>query len=295
MYHYNQCLYYMKGLAEWVGVWDVDEFLTPRRGPPHTLLSVLDQYAAPEHNGGRAVGFLLFTSYSHALPLPEAAALAADAAVRLPLNDTDTEIQWVGRRFARTREDGHDDMYQKSLLSARYIYFTGFHLPGACTARADPERDWGRQLRDDDPEYEGYAKRVAKEVAAVFHFRVVLKPITYVRSKVRCACVGVVCVRRWMDGLGPLLSRLLSRRRTSVSHIHTPPFTSNPPPRSGSLPNTPCTILAPSSSAFRRGGSRRCWSSSRRSIDPAPMNWRGWGRSECGFIVGEEEERDKCI
>jgi hypothetical protein len=166
-------------------VWDVDEFLTPRGGPPATLLSLLDAYASPHHNAGRDVGFLLFTSYSHALPLPEAAALEADAGAHLPLNDTDDRIHWLGRRFARTREDGHDDGYQKSLLSARHIYFTGFHLPGACTARADPERDWGKLLRDDDPEFAYYAKPVAKEDAAVFHFRVVLKPITYVRSKVR--------------------------------------------------------------------------------------------------------------
>lgn len=97
-----------QGLAEWVGVWDVDEFVTPRRQAPHhaKLLTLLDQYAAPERNGGREVGFLLFTSYSHALPLDEAAALEADAGVHLPLNDTDAEINWVGRRFAETREDG---------------------------------------------------------------------------------------------------------------------------------------------------------------------------------------------
>lgn len=179
-----------QGLTEWVGVWDVDEFLTPRRGPPATLLSLLDTYASPHHNAGRDVCFLLFTSYSHALPLPEATALEADAGVHLPLGDTDDRIHWLGRRFARTREDGHDDGYQKSLLSARHIYFTGFHLPGACTARADPERDWGKLLRDDDQEFVYYAKPVAKEDAAVFHFRVVLKPITYVRSKVRSKAVG---------------------------------------------------------------------------------------------------------
>jgi hypothetical protein len=136
------------------------------------------------------VGFLLFTSYSHALPLPEAAALDGNASVHLPLDDRDDRINWVGRRFAMTREDGHDDGYQKSLLSARHIYFTGFHLPGACTARRAPDSDWGRLLRDDDFEFAFYAKRVAKEDAAVFHFRVVLKPITYVRSKVS-QCVGV--------------------------------------------------------------------------------------------------------
>lgn len=130
------------------------------------------------------MGFLLFTSYSHALPLPEAAALEAEAGIHLPLNDTDDRIHWAGRRFAHTREDGHDDGYQKSLLSARHIYFTGFHLPGACTARTDPARDWDKLLRDDDPEFTYYAKKVAKEDAAIFHFRVVLKPITYVRSKV---------------------------------------------------------------------------------------------------------------
>lgn len=40
VYHYNQCLYWAKGLAEWVGVWDVDEFLTPRAVNKHFRLYV---------------------------------------------------------------------------------------------------------------------------------------------------------------------------------------------------------------------------------------------------------------
>lgn len=218
MYQYNQCLFWTKGLTEWVGVWDVDEFLTPRTGDPHdNLLAVLDRYASPERNEGKDVGFLLFTSYSHALSLPEAAALDANASVHLPLDDTDSRINWVGQRFALTREDGEDWGYQKALLSARHIYFTGFHLPGACTARIDPERDWARLLRDDDPEYAFYAKRVAKEEAAVMHFRVVLKPITYVRSKVIC---GVA----FSDGLHCMVtSRVLIQ-----THVHIRPFDQSP-------------------------------------------------------------------
>ena len=30
IYHVNQCLAYTKGLAEYVGVWDVDELMIPR-------------------------------------------------------------------------------------------------------------------------------------------------------------------------------------------------------------------------------------------------------------------------
>lgn len=174
----------------------------PKQGPPDSLLRLLDRHASPQANDHKPVGFLLFTSYSHALPLPEAAALEANASVHLPLNDTDDRIHWVGHRFAETREDGHDDGYQKSLLSARHIYFTGFHLPGACTARANPERDWGKLLRDDDPEFAAYAKKVGKEEAAVMHFRVVLKPITYVRSKVMGIWVWVFgwwMGRDWVD------------------------------------------------------------------------------------------------
>jgi hypothetical protein len=183
---FNQCLYHAKSLAKWVGIWDFDEFLVPRNPPDRSILDVIRQHSPllgppralgvepptvhegrnPARNASRADGvcFLLLTSYSHALPK------GVDA-----LHDH----RWIGERFAQTREALHDDAWKKSILSTQDVYYTGFHMPGACTANG---HDWSRLVRDNDPAYAIYARHVDKADAAMFHFRPIITHSTYVRS-----------------------------------------------------------------------------------------------------------------
>jgi hypothetical protein len=180
---FNQCLYHAKSLSTWVGIWDFDEFLIPRTPPHRTILDLIRQHTSPppppppnpqeEEEGqvqlkdGSSVGdvcFLLLTSYSHALPKGV---------------DASTDHRWIGERFAKTREAWHDDAWKKSILSTQDVYYTGFHVPGACTANG---HDWTALVRDDDPAYAVYARHIDKADAAMFHFRAVLTLATYVRS-----------------------------------------------------------------------------------------------------------------
>ena len=80
-------------------------------------------------------------------------------------------MRWIGDVFGRdlpTRETLFDNAWQKSILSTKHIWFTGFHLPGACTAN---ENDWKNLVVDRNKHYKTYAIHVNSTESAMFHYR----------------------------------------------------------------------------------------------------------------------------
>lgn len=129
--HMNQCLYFSKGTSKWVGVWDVDELLIPRT-PPGSIMDVINRQVKSREDPAKDMCHILLTSYSHALP---------QGGIK-PREDG-SEPKWLGEIYADTREEVHDDGWQKSILSAEHVWYTGFHLPGSCSANG---HDWTLQV-----------------------------------------------------------------------------------------------------------------------------------------------------
>jgi hypothetical protein len=174
MWHYNSCLYFAKGLATWVGIWDLDEWLVPQGknkgveggkegkggGKPKTIVETVDSIMASasqeDDNKDKDkrekpltaadVCHLRFTSFTGLWPR----------------NRDEGNRKWNGQIFGHYKEKESTDTWQKSLVSAVNTYFVGFHLPGACRA---PGRDWATPL--------GWmeAIHVDKDVMAMHHYR----------------------------------------------------------------------------------------------------------------------------
>ena len=152
LYFFNECLAYTKGLATWVGVWDVDEFLVPReKKEKKTILQALEGVLAKEGKKAEDLCYLRMTSFSHIHP--------GHGEGHQVGNKT-----WTGQMYMNWREAANDDTWQKCLLSNRNTYSTGFHMPGAC--REAGGRDWTEPVG-----WRKEAVHVDKEVMAMQHYR----------------------------------------------------------------------------------------------------------------------------
>ena len=154
LYFYNECLAYTKGLATWVGVWDIDEFLVPRekkKAEKKTIVQALEGVLAKEGKKAEELCYLRMTSYSH---------IHSDYGEEHKAGNK----SWVGLMYGNWREVESDDTWQKCLLSNRNTYFTGFHMPGAC--REAGGRDWKVPVG-----WEKEAVHVDREVMAMQHYR----------------------------------------------------------------------------------------------------------------------------
>jgi len=226
LYHMNQCLFYAKGLAKYVGIWDMDELLIPQNKTesfPNAVDRILDQaynehihkvnteilvkketqsgllmreltmkgsnvdrdrigviddnkYAQEKKQKDDEIAelsiqisrlerqqkefdihqhfcFMKFLSYSHMAP--ESKDLQHYMGNR-------KDHLWHGQVFHNRKEQLSDDTWKKAILATKHIYYTGYHLPGACLSK---DRNWDKIVGYED------AIHVDDKDLAMFHFR----------------------------------------------------------------------------------------------------------------------------
>ena len=225
LYHMNQCLFYAKGLAKYVGIWDIDELLIPMNSTetlPEAVNRLLDKeynkhilkidteilqkkekrtsLVKDELNVNKNIEketkkatdnessyprkkkkedkvtelsteiqvlekerdqfdihqyfcFMKFLSYSH---------IAPESNDLMHYMGNRRDHLWNGQVFYNRREELSDDTWKKAILSTKHIYFTGYHLPGACLSKG---RNWDKVV-----DY-GDAIHVEDTDLAMFHFR----------------------------------------------------------------------------------------------------------------------------
>merc|ERR1711939_367758 len=122
--------------------------------------------------------YLLLTSFSHAVPpggFKDSFILDGGYARKESIKSSEDihleNLRWIGHVFGRSlpsRETLYDNAWQKSILSTKHIWFTGFHLPGACTANGN---DWKNIVVDRNKLYRTYAIHVNSTRSAMFHYR----------------------------------------------------------------------------------------------------------------------------
>ena len=142
--HVNMCLYLSRGVADYVAVWDTDEYFIPRL-PHHTIMDVIRSAEAPEplqpfpHDtdaftmktqwtGGRGWA----DGHGHPfcyLTLSSDCIFRKDDATRKNLD----RVVWVGEEYShRAEKDRRGLSFQKSILPTRIIYQAGLHVGAAC-------------------------------------------------------------------------------------------------------------------------------------------------------------------
>jgi hypothetical protein len=210
LWHYASCLAYTKGMATWLGIWDMDEYAVPGVGSvlndgngggsgvidedddgsgtgggsgggsasssaaataallssamerissgkskAPTIVDVIEATLAAQGTTAEEECFLHLTSFAARWPGDEAMRNAVEL-------NTGTNLTFNGQFFAHYKENVHDDSWQKAIVSARNVYFSGFHLPGACRAGG---RDWEKVVEMHE------AAPVPKSAMSMRHFR----------------------------------------------------------------------------------------------------------------------------
>ena len=166
VFHVNTCSYYAKGSADYVGIWDFDEFFLPRgkyKNIPDVLNAMGDpkgvmpyyhsQGSDPERmrltwNGGRG----LADGNAHPfcfLLLDSEVMLAPDK----PVGSFSGDQSWLGVTFAHGSEQaGHFMGFHKSIHPTRTVFQVGLHVAGSC--RLPPQ--WNGCHNNTDFCYMGY-------------------------------------------------------------------------------------------------------------------------------------------
>jgi hypothetical protein len=160
LYFYASCLAYTKGLATWVGIWDIDEFLVPRDEGASTIVQSLDTVLRAAEKTAKDVCSMSFTSFG-VMEVKEFRTIG---------NRT-----WAGQMFGHWRQAKNDDHWTKSIISNRNAYFAGFHYPGAC--REVGGRRWG-----ENPLVNLW--RINPSVLAMHHYRGKVSPVKNPKSNV---------------------------------------------------------------------------------------------------------------
>eukprot|EP00607_Mallomonas_marina_P001756 CAMPEP_0182437780 /NCGR_PEP_ID=MMETSP1167-20130531/85278_1 /TAXON_ID=2988 /ORGANISM="Mallomonas Sp, Strain CCMP3275" /LENGTH=278 /DNA_ID=CAMNT_0024630819 /DNA_START=165 /DNA_END=1001 /DNA_ORIENTATION=- len=122
--HINSYLYLAKGTADYVGVWDLDEFFIPRK-PYNSMLEVLRVMEAPDQ--GQADGD------DH----PYCYLSLSSRVVLKTFSNLDYQHLWLGERFphgteSRETKIGKRMGFKKQFLPTRTIFQAGLHMSGAC-------------------------------------------------------------------------------------------------------------------------------------------------------------------
>jgi hypothetical protein len=141
--HVNMCLYLAKGVADYVAVWDTDEYFIPKP-PHHTIMDVIRSAESPQPlqpfpndtdvfalsanwKGGRgwADGHAHPFCYLH---------LTSDCIFRKDGNPQSVnKVSWIGEDFDHLPEPKRRGLsFQKSILPTRIIFQAGLHVGAAC-------------------------------------------------------------------------------------------------------------------------------------------------------------------
>ena len=142
IFNVNMCLYYTKGVADYLAIWDIDEYFIPKP-PHHSIMDVIrsaDSVAPltpvvgdpfelfPKWKGGRGwadgdahpLCYLMLSS--EVLYRPEDAP-----------DEGDPAAPWVGNRFTRRTEVERTGLgFKKSILPTRKLFQGGLHMSGGC-------------------------------------------------------------------------------------------------------------------------------------------------------------------
>eukprot|EP01041_Mallomonas_annulata_P010346 gene10346-21585_t len=150
----NMCLYLSKGTADYVAIWDLDEFFIPRR-PYNDMLEVLRAMEAPgpipAHPSGKSVSEIYETwrggpGLADGMGHPFCYILLNSLVL---LNKEQTSggggggggvnpgSPWIGDVFSHGPEPKHMKInrqmgFKKSILPTRTIFQAGLHMNGAC-------------------------------------------------------------------------------------------------------------------------------------------------------------------
>ncbi|CAE7267252.1 unnamed protein product, partial [Symbiodinium microadriaticum] len=142
IFNVNMCLYHAKGVADYVAIWDIDEYFIPKP-PHHSIMDVIrsadtfepltplvgDPFKLfPQWKGGRGwadgdahpLCYLMLSS--EVLYRPKGTPVEGDP-----------KAPWVGNRFTRQTETGKKGLgFKKSILPTRKIFQGALHMSGGC-------------------------------------------------------------------------------------------------------------------------------------------------------------------
>lgn len=123
IYQVNMCTYLSKGMAEYVGLWDIDEFLIPK-DKHSTIDSLIEAVeSTPRPAGNHPFCYLELKSEV--------------VANREATSEVDLQHVWTGERFQHATEPrgsrvANQFSFQKSIIPTDKIFQVGLHISGAC-------------------------------------------------------------------------------------------------------------------------------------------------------------------
>jgi hypothetical protein len=147
VFNVNTCLYLVKGVADYVAIWDIDEYFIPKP-PHHTIMDVIRgaesptplQPFSPIENpfeifetwkGGRgwadADGHPLCYLMLSSKVVNRISTTAAEPTITTP---------WIGDRFTQGPEVKSPYMFKKPIIPTRKIFQAALHMVGGC--KLDP-------------------------------------------------------------------------------------------------------------------------------------------------------------
>ena len=185
--HITQQLYLAKGVAEYVGIWDLDEFFIPR-APYNSILDVLKVVTSPVPltpwpNNSNFIS--IFQNWHGGPGWADKEAhpfcyllLQSEVILNRPKDRVSNDAVWLGERFAHDTEAkdsfGHRSYaFKKHIIPTRTIFQVGLHMSGAC--KLEPE--WtgcGANYTDNcyaaTPEERGFYTQLRGGAVIPFHF-----------------------------------------------------------------------------------------------------------------------------
>jgi hypothetical protein len=148
-FYVNMCTYFSKGVADYVAVWDFDEFFIPM-GKHQNILDIIgvhdvsprspvhrDGYASPDDwKGGR--GLADYDGHPLCYLILNSLTTLQEKVFTL---DWDSRRSWIGQRFDHgaelTLREGKGLSFKKSIRPTRTVFQGGLHMIGACRLPAE--------------------------------------------------------------------------------------------------------------------------------------------------------------
>lgn len=143
VFNVNMCLYLAKGVADYVAIWDVDEYFIPKP-PHHTIMDVIrlaesptplqpfsptaDPFQVfPTWKGGRGWADLDGHPFCYLMMSSEALYRASTSS-----DKPTAESPWVGDRFTLGPEVKSSLKFKKPIIPTRKIFQAALHMVGGC-------------------------------------------------------------------------------------------------------------------------------------------------------------------
>lgn len=143
----NMCLYYAKGVSDYVGIWDFDEFFIPR-SPFRTIMDIVNSVEENEPGDNvRMTADLKDMSVDKAKEAyrsgpgladgdahPFCYILLSSESVHNHPEERSFNFNepWIGQRYDHLPEKKSTHAFKKSILPTEKIFYAGLHMSGAC-------------------------------------------------------------------------------------------------------------------------------------------------------------------